>query len=239
MFAALAEAGINIQMITTSEIKISALVERDQALNALRVVHHVFELDKEPEQVPADADLISHKGEGQTDISDLLERLQGTDMEELVLNDISLDENQALVTVVGVPDRPGIAAKVFEEVAAAGIFVDMIVQSYKGYQGQTNVSFTVPREKLAESLKVAEQLSAAFDCQEVAHCPAVAKLSVSGIGLRSHTSVAIRMFRSLAESGINIEMISTSEVLVNVVVDGHQGQQGLAKLQEAFSDVLR
>jgi aspartate kinase len=239
MFAALADAGVNIQMITTSEIKISALVERDQALSALRVVHHVFELEKEPEQLPAEAARVSHKGDGQTDISDLLERLQGTDMEELVLNDISLDEHQALVTIVGVPDRPGVAAKVFEEVAAAGIFVDMIVQSYKGYQGQTSLSFTVPRENLTEALRVAKQLSAAFDCQHVAHGPSVAKLSVSGIGLRSHTSVAIRMFRSLAEAGINIEMISTSEVLVNVVVDGQQGQQGLAKLQQAFSDVLR
>jgi aspartate kinase len=208
-------------------------------LSALRVVHHVFELEKEPEQLPAEAARVSHKGDGQTDISDLLERLQGTDMEELVLNDISLDEHQALVTIVGVPDRPGVAAKVFEEVAAAGIFVDMIVQSYKGYQGQTSLSFTVPRENLTEALRVAKQLSAAFDCQHVAHGPSVAKLSVSGIGLRSHTSVAIRMFRSLAEAGINIEMISTSEVLVNVVVDGQQGQQGLAKLQQAFSDVLR
>jgi aspartate kinase len=239
MFAALAEAGINIQMITTSEIKISALVEREQALNALRVVHRVFELDQEPEPAPVTSAPAEQLAERQADIHDLLERLQGTDMEELVLNDISLDEDQSLVTVVGVPDRPGVAAKVFQEVAKAGIFVDMIVQSYKGYQGQTNLSFTVPRGKLDKALQVAKQLVETFDCLEVAHRPEVAKLSVSGIGLRSHTSVAIRMFRSMAAADINIEMISTSEVLVNVVVDGNEAKRGLAKLQEAFRDVLR
>ena len=239
MFAALAEAGINIQMITTSQIKISVLVEREQALNALRIVHRTFELEKEPENLPDQSTAGAPADDTRADISDLLERLQGTDMEELVINDISLDQRQSLVTVIGVPDRPGVAAKVFEEVAAAGIFVDMIVQSYKGYQGRTNLSFTVPRNRLADALKVAEQLAATFDCQNVAHCPEVAKLSVSGIGLRSHTSVAIRMFRSLAAAGINIEMISTSEVLVNVVVDGKEGSKGLAALQEAFRDVLR
>ena len=146
---------------------------------------------------------------------------------------------QSLVTIVGVPNRPGVAAKVFQSVADAGIFVDMIVQSHKGYRGQISVSFTMPANQLQQALDVAQQLAKQLDCVNVTHRPQVAKLSVSGIGLRSHTSVAIRMFRALADAGINVDMISTSEVQVNVVVDGRHGDAGLEKLQAAFANVLR
>ncbi len=160
-------------------------------------------------------------------------------MEELVLNDIALDETQSLVTIVGVPNRPGIAAQVFQSVAGDGIFVDMIVQSHKGYQGRISVSFTMPANQLQEALEVSKRLARDFGCHSVTHRPQVAKLAVSGIGLRSHTDVAIRMFRALAEAKINVDMISTSEVQVTVVVDGQHGHVGLARLQQAFADVLR
>jgi aspartate kinase len=104
--------------------------------------------------------------------------------------------------------------------------------------GRISLSFTVPADQLPGSLEVAKQLAAQFNCHSVTHRPQVAKLSVSGIGLRSHTGVAIRMFRALAEAQINVDMISTSEVRVNVVVDGKSGQQGLQQLQKAFEDVL-
>ncbi len=241
MFAALAAEGINIQMITTSEIKISTLVERDQALPALRAVHSTFQL----EQVPALAAAASppqaaghHQANG-LDAINVVERLQEADMEELVLNDITLDESQALVTIIGVPNRPGVAAHVFQSVAGAGIFVDMIVQSHKGYQGRISVSFTVPSDQLKDALKVSRRLADEFGCHSVTNRPQVAKLAVSGIGLRSHTDVAIRMFRALAEAKINVDMISTSEVQVNVVVDGHFGAAALARLQSAFANVLR
>jgi aspartate kinase len=246
MFAVLGEAGINIQMITTSEIKISVLVDQDSALAGLRAVHQAFELEEEPvdsddtsESAPIGETPYVTPLKNRRDLSNLVERLQGVDMEELLLDDITLDEEQARITIAGVPDRPGVAASVFQGVADHGIFVDMIVQGSKGFQGQTALSFTVPAEQLTLTRQVAEEISQKFGCLSVSHCPQVAKLSVSGIGLRSHTSVGIRMFRALAEAGINVDMISTSEVLVNVVVEGQHGQQGLAKLQSAFEDVLR
>ncbi len=247
MFRALADAGINIHMITTSEIKISVLVERDDSLRALRAVHQAFQLDQAPElrespESGAHAEVtpaaVTTSSRPAADAAAVAAHLQGLAMEELVLNAISLDQSQARVTISGVPDTPGIAAKVFEEVAAAGILVDMIVQSYNGVEGLATLSFTVPRDKLEASLPVARKLSEAFHCQNVSHSPRISKLSVSGIGLRSHTSVAIRMFRALAEAGINVEMINTSEVQVNVVVGGQHGEEALRHLQAAFTDVL-
>ena len=241
MFAALSAENINIQMITTSEIKISALVDRDVAQQALRAVHQTFALEQSPEKPDHEltAPPSSQPVTNGPDAINVVERLQGADMEELVLNDISLDGTQSLVTIVGVPNRPGIAAQVFQSVADGGIFVDMIVQSHKGYRDQISVSFTMPANQLQQALDVAEQLAKKLDCVDVAHRPQVAKLSVSGIGLRSHTSVAIRMFRALADAGINVDMISTSEVQTNVVIDGKHGDAGLARLQKAFANVLR
>jgi aspartate kinase len=240
MFEALSAEDINIQMISTSEIKISALVDRDQAQQALRAVHAAFALEQSPEPSASSTAAVTGTVErSRPDAVNVIERLRGSDMEELMLDDIALDSSQSLVTIVGVPNRPGVAAELFHSVADAGIFVDMIVQSYKGYMGRISVSFTIPAEQLQQMLEVAQALATRFDCTSVQHRPSVAKLSVSGIGLRSHTGVAIRMFRALADADINIDMISTSEVRVNVVVDGKQGQAGLAQLQTAFADVLR
>jgi len=237
MFSSLAAEGINIQMITTSEIKISVLVERDSAMPALRAVHKAFELETEPPAAKAAGGSSSVHPEA--DAADVVARLQGVDMEELVLDDISLDESQGRVTISGVPDIPGVAAKVFHEIAEAGIFVDMIVQARDSHEEHASLSFTMPREKADESIAVAQRLAERFSCTGVSSCPNIAKLSVSGVGLRSHTSVAIRMFRALADVGVNVAMINTSEVRVNVVVDGKEGERGLESLKAAFGDVLR
>ena len=132
---------------------------------------------------------------------------------------------------------PGVAAHVFRDIAAAGISVDMIVQSYLS-GGLANLSFTVPKASVAASVAVVQRLTETFPSLRVSSSPDVAKLSVSGIGLRSHTGVAIRMFRALAEARINVAMINTSEVRVNVVVDGSQGPTSLHCLQEAFADII-
>ncbi|MFM2097289.1 MAG: Aspartokinase [Planctomycetota bacterium] len=237
MFRTLADQAINIQMITTSEIKISALVGRDHAQQSLRAVHQAFALETPPKSSHPDG-TDPKASAANTDAADVVTRLQGIDMEELFIDDIALDESQARVTIRGVPDTPGVAARVFEEVAAAGIFVDMIVQSYGGAE-QASLSFTVPQARLQEALAVANRTAQSLTCRGVTHAPRVAKLSVSGVGLRSHTGVAIRMFRALSEAGINLELISTSEVRVNVLVDGAHGKQALTCLQQAFSDVLR
>jgi len=237
MFRALANAEVNIQMITTSEIKISVLVERIAALTALRAVHQAFELDRQPAATAGDAPHVDEVT--RTNAAEVVDHLRGIDMEELTIHDVHLDPMQGRITISGVPDSPGVAAKVFEEVAAAGIFVDMIVQSYTGHPDGARLSFTVAQDKLADSIAVVNRLATAFHCRGVSSSPSIAKLSVSGVGLRSHTGVAIRMFRALAEANINVQMINTSEVRVNVVVDGSQGELALAKLQEALAGVMR
>ncbi|MFV1965718.1 MAG: aspartate kinase [Pirellulaceae bacterium] len=237
MFRALADAAVNIQMITTSEIKISALVERQAAQVALRAVHGAFELDVEPP--PTDSAITASSRAHAPDAVTIASRLRGADMEELTIDSIAMDESQARVTIRGVPDTPGVAATVFEEVAAVGVFVDMIVQSYNGHEDEANLSFTVAQDRLESALQVARRLAEKYHCQTVTSSPKIAKLSVSGVGLRSHTGVAIRMFRALAGADINVEMINTSEVHVNVVVDGRHGREALTRLEDAFADVMQ
>ena len=235
MFNALAAADINMEMITTSEIKISALVNRDRAQQALRTVHRAFDLQEAhaaaPPATPAPGNLRS------TDIAEIVSRLASFEMEELFLDDIQLDESQGRVTLGGIPDTPGVAARVFRRIAEAGIFVDMIVQG-KGHDGLASLSFTVPSDKVEQSRRLATDVGEQLSCGGVTSDAHIAKLSVSGIGLRSHTGVAIRTFQALAERNINVAMISTSEVRVNVVIDAKLGHQGLNCLEAAFAAAL-
>ncbi|MDH3718874.1 MAG: ACT domain-containing protein, partial [Planctomycetota bacterium] len=233
MFRALCDAGINMQMITTSEIKISVLVDRDCALDALRAVHQTFRLETPPATPTKPA--AAGGTAATTDALDVVTSLAG--MEDLVIEGVGLDDTQARLTIGNVPDRPGIAAAVFEKIAAGGVFVDMIVQS-SGHEGRAILSFTVPAEDLAKAVELTRDIATQVGCGAVTSSPRVAKLSVSGVGMRSHTGVAMRMFKSLADAGINVEMINTSEMRVNVVVDGQHGERGLACLEEAFADVL-
>ena len=229
MFRKLADAGINIQMITTSEIKISALVGADHALQALREVHEAFDL-----HVAVTPDALEATSSVPSDAADVVERLQGSGMEALMIDAIDLDESQARITINNIPDTPGVAAQVFERVSDADIFVDMIVQSHAAGENAASLSFTVPRASVASGVEVAKSIAQEFHCGAVDSGHAVAKLSVSGVGMRSHTGVAIGMFVALAEADINVELVNTSEVRVNVVVDGAAGQAGLAALQKAF-----
>ncbi|MDE0934479.1 MAG: aspartate kinase [Mariniblastus sp.] len=237
MFQTLADAAVNMEIITTSEIKISALVKREQALNALRTVHSEFALDKveskEPTQLPA-RDISN-----QVNIAEVIERLQrDTGMESLMIDDISLDDSQSRITLSKVPNEPGIAAQLFDRIAAAGVFVDMIVQSYASSQ-IADITFTMPRDQFDNAITVANQVCEDFGCDKVDYKKTIAKLSVSGVGLRSHTGVAIGMFRALSDANINIETMNTSEVRVNVIVDGDSGQIGIECLREAFRHSLR
>jgi aspartate kinase len=228
MFQALGDAGVNMETITTSEIKISVLVARDQAVAALRAVHAAFELDKEPRNGKL-GDLGAHQTVSTA--LEIVRELQG--MEDLTIDEISLDEKQARISIDAVPDRPGTAATLFKEVASAGVFVDMIVQSY-GRGGKANLSFTVPEADLQKSAAIAEKVAREFGCGEVNSSPKIDKISVQGIGMRSHSGVALGLFRSLSEAGINLDLMSTSEVRVNVLVDGMAGQKALATLQRTF-----
>ncbi len=238
MFRALADADVNIQMITTSEIKISVLVSRDQADRALRAVHQAFDLAVEPADKKSWAQIRAERKE-KADVESLVARLQGDVLEELTLTGIAVTPNQARVTLRGVPDKPGIAADMFESVAQANVFVDMIVQGIDGEDGRTSVSMTVAEAELEGCLAVAEQLKKRHGLRDVQGGDGIAKVTVSGIGLRSHTNVGTLMFRSLADAGINVEMINTSELQVNAVIDGKQAERGCQQLNEAFAGVLR
>lgn len=238
MFRALAEKGINIQMITTSEIKISALVAREYAQEALRAVHEAFKLHVPPSagKVVADGPAATAAAATAKSNPDLLmARLQR--MEKLVIEAIDLDETQARVTFVGLPDMPGLAAQTFDELAEAGVVVDMIVQS-NGRENRANISVTVPRDALQKTIAVAADLATSLGCVPPTHCEKVAKLSVFGVGIKSHTGVAARMFQSLANAGVNVELISTSEVRVNVVVDGRDGHKARTALKKEFADAM-
>lgn len=235
MFSALAEADINIEMITTSEIKISVLVARNQAQAALRAVHQTFNLHVPPKN-QRHWKMKEQPTDRITDVELVVERLRFADMEKLTLESVSMIRDQARVTLAGVPDQPGLAKDVFQLVASAGIFVDMIVQSCDGYLGETSISFTVPEVQLDQCLAILKTSKHKF--RSIHGSRDICKISVSGIGLRSHTGVAIRLFEALAKIGVNLVLINTSEIRVNIVVAAELADLALAKAQEAFIDSL-
>jgi len=227
MFTALSREKINVRMITTSEIKISVLVDRKDGAAAVQAVHHAFGL--EDETAASEADVAgSHLVKSSP--LDVVRRLEG--MEDLAIEDCQLDSSQALVTFTDLPDTPGVAADVFEEVGKAGLNVDMIVQSHPR-NGRAEISFTVPAESRDKAIEVAKKIAASRGAH-VADVPHVAKLSITGVGIRSHAGVADRLFKPLADEGINIDLVSTSEVRLNVVVAAEHGEKSLTVLRRAF-----
>ncbi len=233
MFRALADEGINILAITTSQIKISALVRREQAMPALRAVHSEFELEKPPGGRAAFGD--KHTKASPPSPIDIVARLQR--MEDLTIENIQLDDTQGRITISQVPDKPGISAEVFEAVAAEDIMVDMIVQG-TGRDGLANLSFTVPKQSVAAAAEIVGKVAEQLECGPVTTASQIAILSVFGIGIRTHTGVGVRTFEALSQAGINVEMVGTSEMRVNVVIAADKGPAGLKALQTAFSDVL-
>lgn len=238
MFRALADGGINIQMITTSEIKISVLVPRSQAVAALRTVHRGFELERRPDDAKSWGEIQAGRPEG-PDVDAVITRLQNDALEALTLTGISFTGKQARVTLYGVPDHPGIAAEMFEQIGEAGIFVDMIVQGIDGEDGSTGVSFTFDEPDLERSLSVARRLAERHGMRDVVGGNGIVKITVSGIGLRSHTQVGQVLFEQLADAGINVEMINTSELQVNAVIAADHAAEGTKRLEKAFADSLR
>jgi aspartate kinase len=226
MFKALADSGINVRMITTSEIKISALVDRADASAAVTAVHAAFGLEN---PTPYDAVEAEDHGPKPSPL-EVVRRLEG--MEDLAVEDCVLDSSQALVTLLDLPDTPGVAADVFAETGRAGLLVDMIVQSHPR-DGRAEISFTVPAADAERASGVARVIAAARGAT-VADVPRVAKLSITGVGIRSHAGVADRLFQPLTEAGINIDLVNTSEVRLNVIVAAEHGERALKALRKAF-----
>jgi len=235
MFRRLAEAGINIQMITTSDIKVSVLVDRNVCEQALRTVHQGFQLDSanpapELTVIKTKAAATAQASE-QERLAAVVSRLGS--LEDIVVSEIVLDEGQARVTVHNVQDRPGISADLFEAVAQGGVSVDMIVQNVSR-NSTTEVSFTVDAGDLDKGIRIIQKLIQRWPGSSVSHEREIALLTVNGIGLRTHTGVGERMFHTLADAQINVKMVNTSEIRMSVVVARPQGAAALTALQLAF-----
>ena len=154
-------------------------------------------------------------------------------MEQVVVSGIAYSQKEARVTVRGIPDRPGIAARLFEALAAAGISVDMIVQSV-GAGGHASLSFTVPETDLAAARETVAGLKEEMAIGAIEVDPATAKISIVGLGMQSHTGVAARMFETLRAEGINILMISTSEIRISCIIARDQMERAVRALHAAF-----
>lgn len=244
MFSALTAANVNMKMITTGDIKISVLVDKKDGVAALRAVHQAFQLDRARPGAGQPAAGPVSQANFQRRPAAILEELAGKDltaksqslssMEEIVVSDVVLKTDHGRIAILDLPDRPGNCLKVFEAVAGAGIVVDMIVQNLAA-EGRAELSFSVPQADLTKAHELAQNMLRTLDPKARVVADAdIARVYVLGVGMRTHTGVARRMFGALAERGINISMINTSEVCVSVVVARNRGEEALACLQKAF-----
>ncbi|MEC9247577.1 MAG: aspartate kinase, partial [Pseudomonadota bacterium] len=154
-------------------------------------------------------------------------------MEHAVISGVALNKNEAQVMVMGVPDRPGIASEILGPVADKNIEVDMIVQN-SGADGSTDFTFTVPRSDYEETMKVLAPLVEKMNASRIEGDDKIVKISIVGVGMRSHAGIASKMFASLAKENINIKMISTSEIKISVVVDEKYSELGVRCLHSEF-----
>jgi len=154
-------------------------------------------------------------------------------MEQAIISGIAFNRDEAKITVLGVPDRPGIAYQILGPVGEANIDVDMIIQNV-GADGTTDFTFTVHRNEYKKALEVLKGVQAHIGAREISGDDRIAKVSVIGVGMRSHAGIASNMFRTLAEEGINIQMISTSEIKISVVIDEKYMELAVRVLHKAF-----
>ena len=155
-------------------------------------------------------------------------------MEKVVISGVTYNKNEAKITVRGVPDRPGVASILFSKLGSAGVNVDMIIQNI-GEKGHSDVSFTVDKSEFKKAMKVVTEAAKTLKPAGVIADEDIAKVSVVGVGMRSHSGVAAGMFKALAEEGVNIEMISTSEIKISVIID----QKDVAKAVNAIHKKFR
>ncbi|MHB9155890.1 MAG: aspartate kinase, partial [Endomicrobiales bacterium] len=154
-------------------------------------------------------------------------------MEDVVVSAVAFDKNQVKLSILDVPDLPGVAAKIFGSLAKGGINVDMIIQSAASDKSN-DISFTVSRNDLKKALGILQKLQKALKARDIIYDDKVAKISIVGVGMRSHPGVAAKMFEELADNGINIEMISTSEIKVSCVIRESELNKAAQTLHTAF-----
>ena len=154
-------------------------------------------------------------------------------MNDVLVSGVACDKNEAKITLVRVPDRPGLAAQIFGPIADANIVVDMIIQN-ASEDGTTDMTFTVPKADHKKALTIVEKSLPALHAKGIKVDTEIAKISVVGVGMRTHAGVAAKMFQVLAQEGINIEMISTSEIKISVVIDAKYTELAVRVLHDAF-----
>src|SRR5438552_2644100 len=157
-------------------------------------------------------------------------------MESVVIRGVSLDKNQAKITLAAVPDQPGVAARIFKALGEAALNIDMIVQTASHGAGApaTDISFTMDKADLLKARTLLDKMRAEVGYREVIADEKIGKLSIVGVGMRSHSGVAARMFDALAAAGVNIDMISTSEIKISVVIDLAKGEEATKAVHAAF-----
>lgn len=156
------------------------------------------------------------------------------DMENVVVSGVAYDKNQAKITIVDVPDKPGIAAKLFDVIASSNIVVDMIVQNVSSDGKSADISFTIPKTESRHAVEVTGKIAKELGAKRVDLREDISKVSIVGVGMRTHSGVAAKMFRTLAGHGINIVMISTSEIKVSCVIELKFTELAVRVLHEAF-----
>ena len=154
-------------------------------------------------------------------------------MENPIVSGIAFNRDEAKVTVVGVPDVPGIASEILGAVAEANIDVDVIVQNI-GHQGSNDLSFTLSRNELRKAVSLLESLKAEVEYRDLATDDQIAKVSLVGVGMKSHAGVAATMFRALGEENINIQMITTSEIKITVIIEERYLELAVRSIHSAF-----
>ena len=217
MFATLAEAGVNVQMISTSEVKVSCVVDEEDCDKAVRALCDTFEISTSPrshDSVPVSPNSCPP------------------------VRGVALDAKQARLAIRHVPDRPGMAAKVFGLLAENNISVDMIIQSQRCHiidgVPKRDMAFTVCRTDAEAALEMLKAVADEYAWNEVVLDRAIAKVSVVGAGMLGQPGIAAKMFESLARNNINIQMISTSEIKISCVVAENEGVKALQVIHEAF-----
>ncbi|WP_254564300.1 aspartate kinase [Oscillatoria sp. HE19RPO] len=221
MFATLADAGVNMQMISTSEVKVSCVVDADQCDRAIDALCQAFEVSSSPLQSGS-----SSPG-------------KAIDPNTPPVRGVALDLNQARVAIRHIPDRPGMAAKFFGVLAQENISVDTIIQSQRCHiiNGipTRDIAFTVARNDAKDARRVLVPLAAELGCGEIIVDEEIAKVSIVGSGMVNHPGIAAEMFNALARERINIQMIATSEIKVSCVVDRESGVKALQVIHAIFN----
>ncbi|MFO7899810.1 MAG: aspartate kinase [Planctomycetota bacterium] len=214
----LGRRGINIKMITTSEINISVVVDAKDGESALRAVHEIFGLDSLPTATP------------RTDRPPELYLSELDAVEGLHVQDVALDEDQVELKIPRVADRPGAAGELLSAIAEAGVNLDVVLQT----SCESGISVTMSRGDVERAKEVVDAMSARPTGEPAQIGTGITKVSISGVGLRSHAGAASKVFGVLAREGINLQMIGTSEAKISVVVDEAEGERAAAALRNEF-----